>query len=258
MNHKYSSIYSKFRGYEAYLTCTNEKEFLQEEIKNKFNGTLLKNILDVGGGDGVHSRFLSEFFFNSFIYYLEPSKVLFDLAISRGFNSNVYFQNVSLENFKTNKKFDLIIVSHVLQYLDYDLEEFILRCLSLLSVEGEIWLINQTKKGMAEIINHQKNYLDSVLFMNWKTAEDLFPLIEKLVDREKFNLTYKILDTSIENIDFSNPSLLDKYRLEFIFGLEDDFDLQTEEFKENLSSLYFGGKRIGHPNKIMVVKRLLK
>lgn len=255
MSRKYSSIYSRFRGYEAYLSKTDEKKLLQEEIEKTFEKDFLKNILDIGGGDGIHSRFLSERFSNSLVYYIEPSKVLFDLAISNGFKENVSFWNTSLENFKVNKKFDLILVSHVLQYLDSSLEEFIRKCISLLNVGGEIWVINQTKKGMARIIGHQVKFLDQRLFSNWRTAEDFFPLVERLIDSRDFSINFKVLDTSIENINFSNPSLIDKFRLEFILGLERDLDSQSKEFKDNLSKLKFEGKRINHPNKIMIIKK---
>jgi trans-aconitate methyltransferase len=247
--------YKNAEPYLAYCRCTDEKQKLHDYISSAFDKEL-SNILDLGCGNGVNTSFLADRFQNASIDAIERSEAQILEAISRNNRLNINYLHTPFERFKTDKKYDFMLASHVLQYIDSDLESFVKNATSLLEKDGEVWFVQQTKEGIAQIISHQKQYLTNERFQDWKTFEDYKCTIERLVN-EDYHTHTDYLDSSFMQIDFANPSEEDKLRLEFIFCLDTPYDSQSVEFKDNLSRLRLGdGKRISHPNGIMKIRRI--
>lgn len=247
--------YKTSSQYFAYCKNTDEKAKLQEQIKLAF-APKLKKILDLGCGNGINTAFLADYFKNASIEAIERSSAQIELARNQNNRPNINYLQTSFEDFKTDDKYNFILASHVLQYIDSDLEKFVKKAISLLAFNGELWFVQQTRKGMAQIISHQKPYLTNPRFNNWTTFEDYLPLIKKAVT-DDFRLEVSYLNSSIKEINFPQPTDEDKLRLEFIFCLNNSFDEQSKEFKKNLASLNLNDSgRISHPNGIIKIRRL--
>lgn len=259
--------YKDYEPYLAYTRNTNEKEKLHNYIEEEFQDDNFpikkedarRNILDLGCGNGINTAFLAKIFSEHFIDAIDRSESQLKFAKKNNSAGNINYIASRLEDFNPEKKYDFILASHVLQYINTDLDEFIKKSVSLLREKGEIWFVQQTKEGMAEIINHQKSYLENPRFENWKTYEDHKKEIEKILKEDKkYKISEGFLDSSFKDINFANPSEEDKKRLEFIFCLEKPFDEQSDEFREHLAKLQLDvkNKRISHPNKILKIKKL--
>lgn len=259
--------YKSYAPYLAYTKNTNEKaklhEYLARECKNKKLPIQLqdknKNILDLGCGNGTNTFFMAKLFSKNHIDAIDRSESQVVFAKKNNAAKNIEYGNFGLEDFKSQKKYDFILVSHVLQYIDSGLEEFIKKALLYLNDGGEIWFVQQTKKGMLEIIKHQIKFLTNPRFKNWKTYEDYLKLIKKIIKGDKqYVLSEGILNSSFKKINFSNPTEEDKKRLEFIFCLEGSFDEQSDKFKKHLEKLNIEliGGRISHPNKIIKIRKV--
>ena len=247
--------YKSATPYLAYCKATNEKQKLHDYISSAFDREPV-SILDLGCGNGVNTSFIADRFQNASVDAIERSEAQIQEAISRNSRLNITYVHTPFEQFEIGRKYDFILASHVLQYIDSDLEGFVKKATEMLEKDGELWFVQQTKEGMAQIINHQKPYLTNERFQNWKTFEDYQGTIEKLVG-ENYQISVDSLDSSFSQIDFANPSEEDKLRLEFIFCLDDSYDSQSKEFKDHLSKLNLGdSERISHPNGIIKIRRL--
>lgn len=260
-----SSDYKKYQPYLAYVRHTNEKERFHAYLEETFKKRLLSihpeqdctHILDIGCGNGVNTVFMANMFSAYQIDGIDKSAAQLWYAKKHNRRSNIHYFLTSLEEFETNTFYDFILVSHVLQHMDIPLENFLAKSLHLLTHKGEIWFILQTKKGMNEIIEHQKPYLSNPKFQEWKTFEDFAPEIQKLASAKEYKIEIEVLPTSIRAINFQKPSKKDKLRLGFMFLLDKPFDRQSEEFKKHLANLELGCRgRIEHPNGIIKLKRI--
>lgn len=261
--------YAKYEPYLAYTELTDEKKALDRYITQAYHegsfplkpGESNKFILDVGSGNGIHSLFLAKLLPEHTIEAIERSAAQLEYAQKHRSAPNINYHLSSLEDWPANKRYDFILVSHVLQYIDTDISYFVNKVLSLLKVGGEAWFIQQTKTGMAQIIAYQQPLLIHPRFKRWRTFEDYQVEIENMLkDNLRYSWTTDHLATSFAMIDFKNPSLGDKLRLQFIFCLYEPYDHQTDEFKQRLIRLQdeLNNKgRIIHPNGIMKIKRLV-
>ncbi len=248
--------YKESKQYLAYCKHTDEKQKLLEHIDLAFQ-TLPQRILDLGCGNGVNTMFLAERFPKARIDALERSPAQYTYAHQYHARTNIRYILQPFEQFNTQTKYDFILASHVLQYIDSDLEQFVKKASKMLAPDGELWFVQQTKQGMAQIIKHQKPYLLNPRFKEWKTFEDYVPKIREIfTDECLFSITEEHLNSSFTAINFSCPSKEDKLRLEFIFCLENSFDQQSPEFKAHLSELSLSKNgRIIHPNQILKIRR---
>jgi len=247
--------YKSAMPYLAYCRATDEKQKLHNHISSAFSKDP-RTILDLGCGNGVNTSFIADRFPNSLVDAIERSEAQISEAVSRNCRTNIQYFNVPFEQFNSERKYEFILASHVLQYIDSDLEGFVKSATDMLEKDGELWFVQQTRKGMAQIISHQLPYLSNPRFKGWKTFEDYKEIIEKVVSAD-YEVSIDYLDSSFSQIDFKNPSEEDKLRLEFIFCLDRSFDKQSREFKEHLSKLNLGdGERISHPNGILKIRRI--
>lgn len=259
--------YKSYVPYLVYTKNTNEKAKLHKHLKKYYENNNLpikigdknKNILDLGCGNGTNTFFMAKLFSRNHIDAIDRSESQVIFAKKNNAAKNIEYGNFGLEDFKSQKKYDFIMVSHVLQYIDSGLEEFIKKALLFLNDGGEIWFVQQTKKGMLEIINHQRKFLTNPRFKNWKTYEDYLKLIKKIIKGDKqYVLSEGILNSSFKKFNFSTPTEEDKKRLEFIFCLKKSFDEQSDKFKKHLEKLNIKliSGRISHPNKIIKIRKV--
>ena len=176
----------------------------------------------------------------------------------------VLYLKVPFEDFnsafagETAKDYDFIFACHVLQYIDTDPEPFILKIYESLAPDGEAWIIQQTSKGMAEMIEHQKPYLLEPRFKEWKTFSDYVEIVDELSKKKDFNYDIKVLPTYFAGIDLKNPSPEEKLKLEFFFCLDKNFDKQEDQFKQHLATLeqkFRADQPIYHPNGIIKIRK---
>ena len=243
----------KLKNIQAYCCNTNEKEELQQHIKKSFSTKPPIRILDLGCGTGIHTSFLSKEFRKSKIEAVNVPGELIEYAMKENNGQNINYQAIPFEQYITKIKFDFILMSHVLQYVKSPIHDFVSKALSLLVLNGQLWIVQHTKKGMAEILKHQEFFL-SDQFKVWKTFEDYEIIIKSIVDKE-YLISTAYLNTSWNPINFKEPTEEDKRRLEFIFCLNEAFDQQSTEFRVNLAKYNKKG-RISHPNKILKIKRI--
>ncbi len=241
--------------YVAYVSKTNEKTVLHQHIKNEYEAGNLPikyeqqgRVLDLGCGTGANTEALSKIFRNSLIVAIDRSPQQLSYAVAQNVGGVIYIP-IPFEDFSYSN-YDFVLASHVLQYIDTDPKSFIRKMIDALSTDGEAWIVQQTRKGMYEIISHQKAFLTNPRFNTWLTLEDYI----KMVDEIGFTYRLQLLPTSIDGINFENPSEEDRRRLEFMFCLDQGFDQQPAEFKSHLSKLT-SGRKIYHPNGIIKIRR---
>jgi len=143
------------------------------------------NILDAGCGNGINTLFLANLFPTHQIEGVDKSAAQLEYARKYHWRQNIQYYLKGLEEFETDKKYHFILASHVLQHIDIPLADFLIKSLSLLHHEGEIWFVLQTRKGMNEIIAHQKPYLQNPKLQSWKTFEGFLPEFDKLLSRHE-------------------------------------------------------------------------
>lgn len=254
--------YQRYEPYWAYTKNTDEKQGLQQYVAEEFDSGHLpilktdsdKHILDVGCGNGINTIFFAKLFKKNCIIAIDESPSQIKFAINRHKAENINYICLPLEKYK-GQKFDFIIASHVLQYISINPSIFIRRLLSLSNSGGELWIIQQTERGMSEIINHQKPFLSNPLFKNWLTFNDYSAMVKKIANSKKITVKNTYLDTSFKSINFKNPSHEDKLRLEFILGLDKSFADQSTSFKQHLAKLKLGQNgKILHPNGIIKIR----
>lgn len=109
--------------YQAYYVESRENittmmQFLIREAVNPHTSTML----DAGGGVGRLIEPFSSFF--SQFHFLEPDESRFNQAKIRarelGLDTDTFFYNTKLEIFSASTKFDLILLSHVIQHIPDD------------------------------------------------------------------------------------------------------------------------------------------
>ena len=257
-------IYRSSRQYWEYTRLTNEKKELQKYIRHQYLSGKFpikkkdtgKHILDLGCGNGINTVFSARLFPKHAVQGIDESNAQVQFAKKHHSAPNLSYKTVSFAKFKSNDKYDFILISHVLQHLSMNLDVLIEKAVRYLNHGGEIWIVSQTRKGMYQIIKHQQKLLENDFLKNWKTAEDYIPEIKKILRVDpKRSLRVHILKTSFKNINFASPSKSDKLRLEFIFGLKNSFDSQSQKFKYHLAtSEVTRGQRISHPNAVIVIK----
>ena len=84
-------------------------EWLLKFVKNK------KEILEMGYGDGILTSYLASRH-KTKLYLLEGSEILAKKAKKQ--HKNIVIINEFFECFKSKKKYDLIIASHILEHVD--------------------------------------------------------------------------------------------------------------------------------------------
>jgi 2-polyprenyl-3-methyl-5-hydroxy-6-metoxy-1,4-benzoquinol methylase len=124
-----------------YIILKNIKEILNN------NFTKIKNVLEVGCYMGSMTKILSETFDN--VTVIEPSKQCIN-QLQNKFN-NVKFINTILENYDTDEKYDLIIISHTLEHMENQVLS-LKKAYSLLKKDGYIYVIVPNGTSISRLI----------------------------------------------------------------------------------------------------------
>ncbi len=204
--------------------------------------------MDLGCGTGVNTEFLAKLFVGHSIVALDRSMTQLAEAETKNI-PNIIYLPLPFEDYR-GKAFDFILVSHVLQYIDTPVEQFIAKIYETLSPGGMALIIQQTKIGIAQLINHQQRFLENPRFQNWMIFEDYVNVVDNL------KLPYQTIEINcfLGGLDFSSLSVEDKLWLEFVFCLE-DFEKTTQEFKDHLIQL---GQieKMSHGNGVIILTKI--
>jgi len=171
------------KHYLAYVQRTNEKYILHNILNSYYlkgylpikKGDKNKKILDLGAGLGTNTTFLQNLFPEHEIWAVEPNKEFCDVLnfkiVKEG---KVIIENVAFEDFK-ERKFDFILVSHVLQYIDTSVISFVKKIIEILNKDGEAWVVLQEYSGINQIVEASCKFLEnpSRYFSHWFIHNDL-------------------------------------------------------------------------------------
>lgn len=212
--------------YKAYVDRTNEKEILKSMITRAYYqgqlpikpGDSGKRVLDLGCGIGANTSFLASLFDQHDVHAVERSREFLAFAEDSVINpGNTTFYCAHFEDF-AKSGYDFILCSHVLQYIDGLLDEFLLRLRDALAPDGEAWIVLQEEVGINQIVSTAIPYLSrpSPYLMRWFVHSHVRGRLAELGvahDTAKFVSIFKAPD-------FVNPTGKDKLCLEF-FLLEE-------------------------------------
>jgi len=189
--------YSKNQSFDKFITWTNEKQRIVEEIF-KLVVDKKDSLLDIGAGDGSITSLLAPKF--DHITAVEPSLLLFETLKKRCASNKYSLINQPFELVTSEKKFDLILVSFALQYIS-NLSEEIVRMKDLLKDSGILLVIEPDQEHCELDIFHNK-YGKEVLGTNFSgPVAHTIPFGDLL--RKTFNVkeVHFIATLSIPSVD---------------------------------------------------------
>ncbi|MCK9272257.1 Fic family protein [Candidatus Gracilibacteria bacterium] len=192
-----SSFYkNNYNTFLKFIENTDEKDILSGKIidflDSKFENTKSIAISNIGAGSGIVDKSIinylrkqnKEFSYN----YIEPSKNLIE-TFTENFNcENITFFEGNIENI-TLPKSDLIIVSHVLQYID-SLNGTINKLLYSLNPGGIILIVQPN------IISNEVLFKERIEISYMKNITRIFPILQHI----KENIFYEQVNSKIYNI----------------------------------------------------------
>ena len=204
-------------------------EYLESYFNSFFNSyaeiehliSYSDEILDVGSGAGLLVHYLSSqgYKIEGFDNYLFNPHTR---AINRAINSEEKVKNCNIEDFQTEKKFDVIFLHNVIEHLD-NWEESIVSLNNILNPKGKIifilpnysfpiefhfmlpiffnkeltYKIFQKKIKKFEMINNMEGLWDSLNFIKPKEIRDYYLAKKYIVKTDKryfINLLFRLID----------------------------------------------------------------
>lgn len=247
-------------NYRAYVAGTDEKVLLHKELARAYwagelpirFGDSNKRVLDLGCGLGTNTSVLLGLFDQHDVYAIDRSRDFLDYATSQIIdpNNNLTIEHSAFEDF-TRRRFDFILCSHVLQYIDTELIPFIKKIYESLAAGGEVWIVLQEERGINELILASLPYLDapSPYFKKWFVHDAVRKI---LMDMGVEIRSRKILSHfRAPNID--DPAEEDIALLNFI--LLNGFDYRNVELVNVLTSKIARKSRSGLiPHEVGITK----
>jgi 2-polyprenyl-3-methyl-5-hydroxy-6-metoxy-1,4-benzoquinol methylase len=125
-----------------------------KNLEESINIKIINNILEVGCFEGQMTSILNDIFKN--IDVVEPSIECIE-KIKYNYK-NINFINTTLENYDTEKKYDLIIICHTLEHTN-DPIMALKKAKSLLSDDGYIYIIVPNGTSISRLIAHKLNII---------------------------------------------------------------------------------------------------
>lgn len=230
------------QNYEIYVKRTNEKIILQNEIARAYYmnelpirpGEFNKKVLDLGCGLGTNTAALISLFETHDVYALDISKDFINIASEFLIapNNNLCFIHKAFEDFD-KLKFDFILCSHTLQYIDTPLIPFLKKIFEHLTHNGEAWIILQEEHGINQIVRESIPFLNkkSPHFNDWfvhcYVRELLLDLGVKI--RAQTFLSY-FFAPNMDDLNNGDINLLN-------FFLLDGFEINNIELRNTLKNL---------------------
>jgi len=114
----------------------------------------IKNVLEVGCFEGGMTRHLNKYFKN--VDIIEPATDCISKMKSLGYK-NKFINNI-LQNYNTNVKYDLIIISHTLEHIE-DRISALNKAESLLSPNGYLYVVVPNGTSISRLIAHKLKIL---------------------------------------------------------------------------------------------------
>lgn len=114
----------------------------------------IKNVLEVGCFEGGMTSHLNKYFEN--VDIIEPATDSILKMKSLGYKNN--FINDNLQNYDTDIKYDLIIISHTLEHIEHRIEA-LNKAESLLSPNGYLYVVVPNGTSISRLIAHKLKLL---------------------------------------------------------------------------------------------------
>lgn len=154
MNKNYNSKVKDQTNIYNYCFDDKMNEFKIKKLKELINFKNIKNVLEVGCFEGGMTKLLNENFEN--VDILEPSTDCISKMKSLGYKNK--FINDIIENYNTNIKYDLIIISHTLEHIE-DRNKALNKAASFLSLNGYLYVVVPNGTSISRLIAHKLNLL---------------------------------------------------------------------------------------------------
>lgn len=129
-------------------------EFKIKNLLENIEISKIKNVLEVGCYEGGMSKILNKHFEQ--VDIIEPSNNCIEKMKISGYK-NLFINNI-LENYNTDKRYDLIIISHTLEHID-DRITVIKKAESLLNQNGYLYVVVPNGTSISRLIAHKLNLL---------------------------------------------------------------------------------------------------
>jgi 2-polyprenyl-3-methyl-5-hydroxy-6-metoxy-1,4-benzoquinol methylase len=191
----------KLSPFEVFLKYTNEKvetaKNLKEIISNKFSEPKKYKILDIGTGNGeLISLTMGKENENVSLTLLEPSNDLSmeihkQMALNSP-NSKYKIVNSTFDDFTTSQKYDLILASHLYHVQLTQLNEFLNRCLEMLTDNGVLIFIWRQKDDVSTFKELFKPQINPKKYpKGWKAK--VSEMVMETIDNEIPTVEYKLI-----------------------------------------------------------------
>lgn len=227
--------------YFAYVARTDEKDLLKAMLAGAFHrgelpihpGDHGKRILDLGCGIGANTGFLAGLFSGNDVFAVERSTPFVRYAEQHVADpGNIHFWSRHFEDL-TSLDFDFILCSHVLQYIDSSLDEFLSLLRAALKADGECWILVQEESGINQIVKAALPHLRQTnpYFARWFVHDHVRRRLAVLGIR----FSTSTFVSHFRAPDFRDPQGDDRRCLDFV--LLDSLEEDNQELQQGLVAL---------------------
>lgn len=129
-------------------------EFKVKNLLELMHGRDVNNVLEVGCFEGGMTKVLNKHF--TTVDVVEPSMKCIESMKAAGYEN--IFVNEILENYETEKRYDLIIISHTLEHI-YDRITALKKAESLLAPDGYLYVVVPNGTSISRLIAHNLGLL---------------------------------------------------------------------------------------------------
>ena len=225
-------------NYRAYVERTDEKAQLaallsQSYLKNDLPvrpGDRGGRILDLGCGLGTNTSLLLNLFTEHEVHAIDVSRRFVDYA-SRNLRpaDNLVLERVAFEDYRRSG-FDFILCSHVLQYIDTNVDQFIAKIVGSLKPGGEAWIVLQEEVGINQLVQSARPVIENPNrhLQNWFVHS----YVRELTFGRSDYVTATKFESHFRAPDMAQLSSNDTAFLNFI--LLDRFDAKNHKLRERL------------------------
>lgn len=204
-------------SYGFFIAHSDEKNQQISILRRKIGGVLL----DIGPGEGTITLSLKNVFDR--VEVVEEKGLYCDKLAQHG----IICHKTKFEQFETSTRYDVILASHVLTYLD-DKESMIAKMYELLKVGGRLFIFNMAYDGLMQVIKEK-------IHPNLENRTDL--IVQEILKK------YARFEREVIPINLSSQTPEEMAKLvEFLS--EKDKDKFGKE-KENIQSLIQANARQG-------------
>ena len=128
-------------------------------ILNK-NKKEVKRVLDIGGAYGTLSLYCKKVF-DCDIYMIDFTDIFLSKKLKENYRINFSINNIELDSFPWDCKFDIIIFTEVLEHFNFNAEKTMRKIRELLSEDGVLFLTTPDASEWGKTTKYYKN-LDSI------------------------------------------------------------------------------------------------